>query len=95
MNPLEEVSGLTAKEAWWAGARAALGLPANIPRQDVVSIMDKIRLNKTPVAWEYESLCYVGGPWLKSLRHEKPTIEGDDVYTMRNVRPMVYGDIFS
>jgi hypothetical protein len=95
MNPLEEVSGLTAKEAWWAGARAALGLDASIPRQDVVRIMDKIRLNKTPVAWEYESLDYVGGPWGRHLRHEQPTIEGDDVYYMRNIRPLVYGDIFS
>jgi len=33
----QAAEGLTVKEAWWAGARAALGLPGETPREQVAS----------------------------------------------------------
>lgn len=35
--------GNTPKEAWWAGARAGLGVPADTPRSEVAALLAKNR----------------------------------------------------
>ena len=36
------VEGLTTKEAWWAGARAGLGVPADMPRTEVAALLPAV-----------------------------------------------------
>jgi hypothetical protein len=72
-EPVSKAESLTPKEAWWAGARAALGLPGDTQREKVASAFviagilakrdeqapqPQARPQAEPVAWRWP-----GGQW--------------------------------
>ena len=48
----EPAEGLTAKEAWWAGARAGLGVPPDMPREQVAALLPAPPVQQGPMGRE-------------------------------------------
>lgn len=64
------VDGLTAKQAWWAGARAALGIEADTPREEVAAafLCAAERAKPAPVAVPADNVTPLRQPRLDLAR---------------------------
>lgn len=77
--------GLTSKQAWWAGARAGLGVPADMPREQAAELLAAARTAKAsgsapdvPLPFAEEATgtlsAYENG-WNSALHDVRPLIE--------------------
>ena len=69
-----EIEGLTSKAAWWAGARAGLGLPPDTPREVVAQRLAATRATPSPAeqpkpAVLDELLAWAVSRWESEVRH--------------------------